>query len=41
MDILMIGFVRKIINTLDFKCKALDEFINKDDETLFLKKMNH
>ena len=41
MDILMIGFVRKIINTLDFDhLKALDEFINKDDETLISLKKN-
>ena len=41
MDILMIGFVKKIINTLDFDhLKALDEFINKDDETLISFKKN-
>ena len=41
MDILMIGFVRKIINTLDFDhLKALDEFINNDDETLISFKKN-
>ena len=41
MDILMIGFVRKIINTLDFAdLKALDEFINNDDETLISFKKN-
>ncbi len=39
MDILMIGFVRKIIDNLDIThLKALNKFINLDDETLILLK---
>ena len=39
MDILMIGFVRKIIDNLDIThLKALNKFINFDDETLILLK---
>ena len=35
MDILMIGFVRKIIDNLDIThLNALNSFINMDDETL-------
>ncbi len=35
MDKLILGFVQKIINNLNFSnLKALDDFVNMDDETL-------
>ena len=35
MDKLILGFVQKIINSLNFSnLKALDDFVNMDDETL-------
>ena len=37
MDILMIGFVKSIIDKLDVDhLNALNEFVNMDDETLIL-----
>ena len=41
MDILVIGFVRKIIDNLDInQLNALNNFINMDDETLISIKKN-